>query len=234
MKHTVTLFIPFRNEIDGLREIMPKIDRAWVDDIFLLDGQSSDGSKEFLEKEGFKVFAQQTKGVKAAFWEAFEQIPSDVIIPFSPDGNSNPADIPALVEKIHKGFDIVVASRYLGGKKSLDDDAESALANRSLTCLINFLFGCRLTDGLGMYKAFKKGCLYDLAIDSHKDEHSEIMLLTRGTRKRLRIAEIASPEGARIGVPGSRAHPGRFGKYKSGLLILKTILRDALFYWPKK
>lgn len=211
---------------------MPKINPNWVDEIFLLDGNSTDGSREFLESEGFHVVSQKSKGVKAAFWEAFDQIKTDVIIPFSPDGNSEPQDIPKLVEKIQQGYDIVVASRYFGGRKSLDDDPMSCLANRFLTGLINLLFHCQLTDGIGMYKAFKRKYLYELGIDRRRNEHSEIMLLTRGVRYGLKIVEIDSEEGARIGPAGSRAHPGVFGKYKSGLLLIKTILRDALLYWP--
>ena len=213
---------------------MPRIDPKWVDEIFLLDGNSTDGSKEFLESQGYQVVSQKSKGVKAAFWEAFDQIQTDMIIPFSPDGNSDPRDIPRLVEKINQGYDIVVASRYFAGRKSLDDDPMSRLANKVLTGLINFLFQSHFTDGIGMYKAFKIKSLYDLEIDRHRDEHSEIMLLTRGMRYGLKIVEIDSEEGARIGPGGSRAHPGIFGKYKSGLLLIKTIVRDALLYWPQR
>jgi hypothetical protein len=85
-----------------------------------------------------------------------------------------------------------------------------------------------------MYKAFKKSLLFELEIDKHKDEHSEILLLTRGARYGARITEIPSPEPARIGVPGSRAHPGLTGKYRTALLLLKSILRDAMFYWPQR
>ena len=70
-------------------------------------------NKEFLICNGYRVVDQRTKGVKGAFWEAFEMIKGDVIIPFSPDGNSIPEDIPKLIEKINEGFDMVIASRYL-------------------------------------------------------------------------------------------------------------------------
>ncbi|CAI8284945.1 MAG: Undecaprenyl-phosphate 4-deoxy-4-formamido-L-arabinose transferase [Gammaproteobacteria bacterium] len=233
MKPSITLFIPIKNEIDGLREIMPRIKREWVEEIFILDAGSTDGSKEFLLANGYKVVDQQTKGVKGAFWEAFEMVKGDVIIPFSPDGNSIPEDIPKLIEKINEGFDIVIASRYLGAAKSQDDDVQSALANLVLTGLINLLFRAKYTDAIGMYKAFYKHHLYALGIDKYKNEHSEIMLPARGKRYGLRITEIPSPEPRRIGPQGSRAHPGVFGKYKSGLLILQTICRDALLYWPK-
>ena len=159
-------------------------------------------------------------------------IKGDVIIPFSPDGNSI-EDIPKLIEKINEGFDMVIASRYLGEAKSEDDDIQSALANLVLTGLINLLFHTRYTDAIGMYKAFYKRHLYELGVDKYKNEHSEIMLPARGARYGLKITEIPSPEPPRLGPQLSRAHPGAFGKYKSGILILKTIFRDALLYWPK-
>lgn len=233
-KCRVTLFIPIKNEIDGLKVIMPRINRCWVDEIFILDAGSTDGSKEYLTSFGFDVVDQQSKGVKAAFWEAFEQIESDVIIPFSPDGNSIPEDIPRLIEQINNGGDIIIASRYKDGAKSADDNFQSALANKVLTGLINFFFRSKFTDGLNMYKAFYKKHLFDLEIDKYKNDHSEIMLLARGARYGLKVIEIASREPKRIGKQGSRAHPGLFGKYKSGILLIKTIVRDGLCYWPKK
>lgn len=233
MKTRVTLFIPVKNEIEGLMVIMPRISREWVDEILILDGGSTDGSKEFLLASGYQVVDQKTKGVKGAFWEAFEIAKGDVIIPFSPDGNSIPEDIPKLIEKINEGYDMVIASRYLGEIRSQDDDFASAIANRMLTGLINIFFRAKYTDAIGMYKAFKKNCLYELGIDKHKNDHSEIMLPARGARYGIKITEIVSPEPRRLGPQGSRAHPGPLGKYKSGILILKTILRDALFYWPK-
>jgi glycosyltransferase involved in cell wall biosynthesis len=218
------------NEIHGLRAIMPRVKREWVNEILIVDGGSTDGSRDFLISLGYAVVDQKKKGVKAAFWEAFELAKGDVIIPFSPDGNSIPEDIPKLIAKMNEGYDIVIASRYLNTAHSKDDDFMSSFANRFLTGLVNFCFQMKLTDAIGMYKAFKKRHLYELGIDKFKNEHSEIMLPARGSRCGLRIIEIPSPEPERLGPQGSRAHPGPFGKYKSGLLILKTIVRDALFF----
>ncbi|SMF55643.1 Glycosyl transferase family 2 [Tistlia consotensis] len=233
-KPSVTLFVPVRNEIDALKIVMPRIKRDWCDEILILDGNSTDGSREFLRSAGFEVVEQQTRGIKAAFWEAFELARGEVIIPFSPDGNSIPEDIPRLIDKMADGYDIVVASRYRGPARSEDDDVLSRAANRIFTALINLLFDTRYTDGIGMYKAFRKSHLYELGIDRHRNEHSEIMLLTRGARYGLKITEISSPEPPRIGVQGSRAHPGVLGKYKSALILLKSIVRDAVFYWPRR
>ena len=45
-----TLFVPVRNEIIGLKAIMPKIDRKWVDEILVIDGDSTDGSRDVLKR----------------------------------------------------------------------------------------------------------------------------------------------------------------------------------------
>jgi len=230
---TVTIFIPVMNEIEGLKAILPRIKSEWYHELLILDGGSTDGSFEYLKSKGYPVVRQKSKGVRAAFWEAFEIASGEIIIPFSPDNNSIPEDIPKLIEKIHEGFDLVVASRYLNDTRSNDDDMESRFANWFLTKLINLMFRTNYTDGIGMYKAFKTKHLYELGIDRHKDEHSEILLTCRAARHGLKITEICSPEPKRLGPQGSRAHPGAFGKYKSGLIILRQIIRDGLFYWPR-
>ena len=47
----VTLIIPTWNEIQGMKEIMPRIDRSWVDQIIIIDGGSTDGTLEYAGEE---------------------------------------------------------------------------------------------------------------------------------------------------------------------------------------
>ncbi len=65
---------------------------------------------------------QTTSGIKASFWEAFEQASGNAIIPFSRDGNSIPEDISRLIEKVNLGHDIMIISRYLPPASSQDND----------------------------------------------------------------------------------------------------------------
>jgi glycosyltransferase involved in cell wall biosynthesis len=230
-KFSVCLFIPFKNELEGLKVIMPQISSEWYDELFLLDGSSTDGSREWLESKGFKVTAQKSRNVRAAFWEAFEQINSEVIIPFSPDGNSVPTDIPLLIEEMRtRKLDLVIASRYRNGLRSLDDDWKSRIGNLFFTKLINFLFKTTFTDVLVMFRAFYKSHLYELGLDNYREDYIEVMMLTRGVKRGLRVGEIPSLEPARFGSPESRAHPGVFGKHRAAIVMLKSILRDFLFY----
>lgn len=229
---TVTLFIPVKNEIDGLKAIMPRIKKEWVDEILIIDGNSTDGSQEYLKEHGYDFVIQKSKGVRGAFWEAFESAKGEVIILFSPDNNSVPEDIPLLIKKIKDGYDLVVASRYYDGMKSDDDDFMSRLGNKVFTALINFLFNARYTDAMTMYKAFPIKLLHELKIDENRyNDFAEIAIVCRAARRKLNVAEIPSHEYARVGGPaGSRAHPGFVGKYKSAVVLFKMIIRDWLFF----
>src|SRR3990172_10183794 len=102
-----TLFVPTLNEIDGMRVIMPRVKREWVDEILVLDGGSTDGTVEYAKDHGYPVLMQRCKGTRYAYNEALAQIQSGIVIPFSPDGNSIPELIPPLIEKSKEGYDMV-------------------------------------------------------------------------------------------------------------------------------
>ncbi|MCP5496498.1 MAG: glycosyltransferase family 2 protein [Leptospiraceae bacterium] len=224
----VSLFIPVKDEIEGLRSILPRIKKEWIHQVVFIDGNSKDGSVEYIESLGYKVIPQSKPGLLNAWWEGFDASTGDVIIPFSPDNNSVPEDIPKLIEKMGEGYDIVIASRYAKGARSEDDDVMSYLANRLFTALINLLFRFHYTDALTMYKAFRKDLLTELKLEEHRKDHFEIMLACRAARRKLKVTEIPSIEPKRLGSDYSRAHPGKFGKYKSAIEFLVIIFRDWL------
>ena len=56
-----TLFIPTFNEIDGMKVIMPRIKKEWVDQIIIADGGSTDGTVEYANECGYEVFVQKKR-----------------------------------------------------------------------------------------------------------------------------------------------------------------------------
>lgn len=215
-----TLFIPVRNEIDGVKAIMPRIKKDWVDEIIIIDGNSNDGTKEYLEENGYRVIKQQTKGLCGAYWECLEIAAGDIIIPFSPDNNSLPELIPELIKKMREGYDMVIASRYKDGAKSFDDDFVTAFGNRLFTGLINLLFGSHYTDTLVMYRAFRKDIIQELGIDVKRFPVFEIQIIIRCAKKKLKVAEISGDEPKRIG--GKR----KMNPLYNGSAILCLIIKE--------
>ncbi len=205
-----TLLVMTLNEIDGMKAIMPKINRNWVDQIIVVDGGSTDGTIEWSREQGYQVYVQKKKGFRNAYCEVMPLVEGDVLLTFSPDGNSVPELIPQLLDKMREGYDMVIASRYLGPAKSEDDDPITAFGNWLFTKTVNFLHGGHYTDAMVIYRAYKKQMVYDLELmdeGAYRTPETlfftriswEPLLSVRAAKRRLKITEIPGDEPARIG-----------------------------------
>ena len=205
-----TLLIPTLNEIDGMRVIMPRIKKEWCDQIIILDGGSTDGTIEYAKDNGYFVYVQKQPGFRHAYCEALPYIEGDVLITFSPDGNSIPELIPDLIQKMKKGYDMVIVSRYLDHAKSLDDDPITAFGNWLFTKTINLLHAGNYTDAMVIFRAYKTQLIYDLELNCDEGFKMaeqlfntriswEPLLSVRAIKKRLKITEIPGDEPPRIG-----------------------------------
>ena len=231
----VTLLVPTLNEEVGMRSIMPKVKKGWVDQILIVDGKSKDGTVEVARQMGYDVVIQQTPGIRGAYMDALPHIKGDIILTFSPDGNSIPELIPVCVAKVKEGYDMVIVSRYAQGAKSYDDDAITAFGNRLFTGCINLLHGGKYTDAMVIYRAYPKKLVYDLDLDkdsSYEFEEKlfrtkiswEPLLSIRAAKRRLQVCDIPGDEPAREG--GER----KLQVLKWGAAYMFEIWRE-IFIW---
>lgn len=193
-----------------MREVMPRIKPGWVDQIFVVDGGSTDGTAEYARKMGYAVILQKKKGLRNAYMETLPFVQAEAVITFSPDGNCVPEVIPLLKEKMQEGYDMVIASRYAKGAKSYDDDPITAFGNWFFTATVNLLFGVRYTDVMGIFRAYKKQIIYDLGLDKDSsyqavekvfctDVSWEPLLSARAAKRKLKVLDIPADEPRRVG-----------------------------------
>lgn len=206
----ITLLVMTLNEIDGMRAIMPLVKREWFDQIIVVDGGSIDGTIEWARGQGYEVYVQRKRGFRHAYTEVMPLVSGDVVVTFSPDGNSIPELIPALIAKMSEGYDMVIVSRYLGSAKSEDDDVVTAFGNWLFTKTVNVLHGGKYTDVMVIYRAYRKQLIFDLDLDKEEGYglveklfHTQIswepLLSVRAAKRKLKVAEIAGDEPPRIG-----------------------------------
>jgi len=220
-----TLIIPTMDEIDGVKAIMPLVPRDCCDEIIIMDGGSKDGTFEWLKENGWNVQKQEQPGIGNAYRQAHKLTTGDVIITFSPDGNSDVTRIPALIDEMKKGHDMVIVSRYLDWAKSEDDDYLTSVGNAIFTFIINKLFGGSYTDTLVIFRAYKRELLDRLEIDAgHLTYDAQISI--RAAKLKAKIGEIPGNEPKRIG--GER----KMNPFGTGVDIIKEIIRN-LFWKPK-
>ncbi|KJJ84743.1 histidinol-phosphate phosphatase family protein [Candidatus Omnitrophus magneticus] len=233
----ISLLVMTINEVDGMTQIMPRVKREWIDQILVIDGGSTDGTIEYAREHGYEVYIQKQKGFRHAYTEALPLIRGDVVLTFSPDGNSIPELIPDLVTKMKEGYDMVIASRYLGNAKSEDDDIVTAFGNWFFTKTVNFLHSGSYTDAMVIYRIYKKHLIYDLELDKDNAYRTaerlfatkiswEPLLSVRAAKKKLKVAEIPGDEPPRIN--GKR----KLKILKWGAAYYFQFIREK-FFWRK-
>ncbi len=203
--------MPVMNEEEGCRAIIPKIKKEWYDQLLVVDNRSTDKTVEVCKNFGAEVVMQKGKGLNAAFREVWPLIKGDIVITFSPDGNSIAEKIPELIEKMKEGYDMVIASRYKDNAKSYDDTLITGFGNWLFTKSINFFHGSKYTDAMVMFRAYKKNIWYDLDLDKYMTSYGiyeklfftevgiEPLLSIRCAKAKLKTSEIAADEPDRIG-----------------------------------
>lgn len=233
----ITLLVMTLNEIDGMKAIMPQIDRSWVDQIIVVDGGSTDGTVEWSRDNNLDVYIQKKKGFRHAYTEVWPQITGDVVITFSPDGNSVASIIPDLIKKMKDGYDMVIVSRYLGEAKSADDDLVTAFGNWLFTKTVNLFHGGKYTDVMVIYRAYRKNLAYELGLEKEEAHNYveklfgtniswEPLLSVRAAKAKMRVSEIPGDEPARIG--GER----KLQVIRWGAAYYSQFIRELWFWKP--
>lgn len=220
-----SLVILTLNEIEGLEAIFPQIDLGSVDEVFAVDGGSTDGTLDFYEKNGVRVVKQTSRGRGEAFKIALKEAKGDVLIFFSPDGNEDPGDIAKFKPYFEKGCDMVIASRMMEGAFNEENVQIIKLrkwANNFFNFLSNFFFrkeGEYVTDSINGFRAISKDAFSKMRIEG-KGFTIEYQITMQAFKKRLRIIEFPTREGARIG-----------GEVKAksiptGIAFIKTFIKE--------
>jgi len=198
------LIIPTLDEIEGMKQVVSKIKKEWVDEIIIVDGDSTDGTIEEAKRQNLKVLMQKTKGVSghgalgAAILDGFNSSDADYLLMFGADGNNDPLEIPRMLEKIKEGYDQVINTRF--GKTSGPKSTGfiDYFGNKMFTSFANILFGGNLTDTLSSSRAITRKAWKEIKLDE-LGPSSVYQISVLGLVKKHKFFEIDANEGHRIG-----------------------------------
>jgi glycosyltransferase involved in cell wall biosynthesis len=203
----ITLCILTRNERPCVEIVFPQLPHpgpeAGFNEIVVVDGGSTDGTREYFESRGIRVLGQSRRGRGHAFQIAFEEVDSDAYIFFSPDGNEDPGDLPRFRPLLEEGYDLVIASRMMRGAKNEEDDQIIRLrkwANNAFNIGANLGFrrkGKFVTDSINGYRAITRKAAQLLKLDA-PDYTIEYQMTMRAFKHGLAIAEFPTIEHPRV------------------------------------
>lgn len=132
---SISIVIPARNEAAGLRILLPQLRELFAaNEIIVVDDGSSDETAEVCS--GFDVVRLRHHyplGNGAAIKTGARAAKGEVLIFMDADGQHQPGDIAALLEKFDEGYDMVVGARqsgsHAGAHRAVANDLFSRLAS---------------------------------------------------------------------------------------------------------
>ena len=216
----LSIVIPVYNEEGSLEPLVDEL-RATLDgtgksyEIVVVDDGSIDGTYPMLLSLHHKeprlkaVRLKRNYGQTAAVAAGFAHAEGEIIVPMDGDGQNDPRDIPAMLEKIKEGYDLVCGWRW----PRRDPFWSRRLPSRAANGLISWMTGVRLHD----YGCTLKALKHDIA--------KEMKLY--GEMHRF-IPAIAFERGAKIAEMKVNHRPRRWGKSKYGMARAFRVLLDLL------
>lgn len=216
----LSIIVPLYNEEESARPLYNAITKGVSGlnlnyEILFVD----DGSRDNTFKVAAKLAAQDTRLKVIKFRRNYGQTPAmaagidyasgKVLITMDGDLQNDPADIPAFIDKLNEGFDIVVGWRHKRQDKVITRKIPSVIAN----WIIGKVTGVPIKDNGCSLKAFRADIIKKVPLYSEMHRF---------------IPAMASITGAKIAEIKVRHHARQFGVSKYGLSRIYKVLLDLL------
>jgi glycosyltransferase involved in cell wall biosynthesis len=195
----VSVIIPTRNEASALPHVLADLPAGLVNEVLVVDSNSTDGTPEVASRMGARVIAEPRRGYGQACLTGIAHASSpDILVFLDGDYSDRPAELPQLLAPIFEGrADITLGSRLAGPRARRAMPWHAAFGNRLAAFLINILFRQRITD-LGPFRAARADVLRQLALEEITYGWAVEMIL-KGVLQGFRVVEVPVSYHPRIG-----------------------------------
>jgi glycosyltransferase involved in cell wall biosynthesis len=117
----ISLCLIVWNELEGCKCDVPRLPLDDFDEIYAIDGGSTDGTVEYLAARDIPVYLQPKRGLNAAYIHAVEKSTCDAVVVFFPKGTIPTVDLLQFRPLLEYGYDLVIASRNIRGGRNEED-----------------------------------------------------------------------------------------------------------------
>jgi glycosyltransferase involved in cell wall biosynthesis len=189
----LSIVIPLLNEEGNLTLLHQKLTQVLTslnqsyEIIFINDG-STDQSPQILadlfqaDPAVQVIHFQRNFGKTAALTAGFQHSRGEIIITLDADLQDDPAEIPAMVDKLNQGFDLVAAWRY-----HRHDPIDKTWPSRVFNWAVAKFSGLRLHDFNCGFKVYRRAVTQQIPL--YSDFHRFIPVLAAG--QGFRVTELA-------------------------------------------
>lgn len=218
----ISLCLMTWNEFGGCQLDVPKLPRDAFDEMYCIDGGSTDGTVEYLNSHGIKVYKQPKKGLNAAYVHANEVSSCDAVVVFFPKGTTPVEDLRKFRPLLENGYELIIASRQI--ERSVNEEdihwwRPRKVAVWLLAFVSMFIWhreGYWIRDVLHGHKAFTKGAFNKMKILEH-GLSIDIEMVVRSYKLRIMRCEFPTKETARL------SGATRFKIWPTGMKLLSYL-----------
>jgi dolichol-phosphate mannosyltransferase len=225
---SVAVVIPTLNEEHSIGSVIKRIPASdllkggFETTPYVIDGRSTDATREIAASNGARVVLENGKGKGAAIRNAFQQIEADYFIMVDGD-DTYPIDVAPQMVQLLQTHDVVVGSRLKGSIEPRAMTRVNVVGNTLLTLLARLLFGTKISDVCTGLWGFRGDTIRRLELAARGFE-LEADLFAESALKGCSIAEIPITYRARRDRP--KLSSLRDG-FKIGAFLVKKYVHQA-------
>lgn len=223
----ISLIIPLLNEADNLALLYERLTAVLTDwqrpyELIFVDDGSTDDSLAILEQfyraDPAHVRIVQLRrnfGKTSAMVAGFQLVQGDVVITMDADLQDDPAEIPAMLDTLDQGHDLVV-----GWREERMDLAKKKLSSRIFNTAVSRLAGLELHDMNCGFKAYRRELIESMRLYSDLHRYTPVLAAWQG----FRVAEIPVVHHPRH-AGESKYGTGRVARGMMDLLMVLFMIR---------
>lgn len=227
----IAVIIPALNEEKTLPLVLNDIPKDLVNEVVVVDNESSDRTSEIAREKGATVLSESKRGYGYPCLKGLEYLKTkdpDIVVFVDGNYSDYPGEISTLVEPIiREDYDLVLGSRVLGKVEKGALRLPVRFGNLLATVLIRLLYGFQYTD-VGPFRAIKFRKLLEL--DMNDNLGWTIEMQVKAVKSGYRILEV--PVSYRKGTGKSKLTGNIKGIAKVGYRIIRAVFKN-LFYSPR-
>ncbi|HEY6417881.1 MAG TPA: glycosyltransferase [Candidatus Binataceae bacterium] len=176
----VSVILPVVNERDNLRALIPRLaailDRERISyEVIVVDGGSTDGTRETAETLGARVVAERRRGYAGAIETGFAEARGDYVLTLDADLSHEP-DFVAKMWRARERGDVVIASRYARGGVAYTSHIRR-VTSELLNAVLRRMLSMPISDMSSGYRLYRREALRDLHLESQNFEVQEEVLV---------------------------------------------------------